>query len=132
MKRYLICFILVFLACQVNAQDQRRTAPLVQELTAENFQSEISQGVILVDFCANWCDACRRLAPIIEKLAQEMVGKIRVAKLNVDNYEQLAIEYDISYIPTLIWFKNGQVAKEVVGLKDLETLRRLTYEVIGN
>ena len=88
-------------------------------LTGENFESEVlkSELPVLVDFFANWCGPCKMLAPTIKEIAEEYEGKVKVGKVNVDDERELAEEYDIMYIPTLIVFKNGAAVATSNGLK---------------
>ena len=102
----------------------------IKKLTDDNFKEGVSQGVVLVDFYADWCGPCRMLAPVIDELAQEMSGKLTVAKVDTDQSVNVAAEYEVTSIPTLILFKNGQVVKRVVGLKDLETLKKMVSEAL--
>lgn len=106
------------------------SSDFIKHLNDENFNSGISEGVVLVDFYADWCGPCRMLAPIVEELAQEMSGKMIVAKVDTDQSVNVAAEFEVTSIPTLILFKNGQVVKRVVGLKDLDSLRKMVNEVI--
>ncbi len=87
-------------------------------LTAHNFNEEVikSQIPVLVDFWAEWCMPCKRIAPIIEEIKKEYDGKLKVAKLNVDEAQSVAGKYGIMSIPTLIIFKDGKAADQVVGL----------------
>ena len=103
---------------------------LIKHLSDENFEEGIAHGVVLVDFYADWCGPCRMIAPIVEELAQEMAGKVTVAKVDTDNATNVATKYEVTSIPTLILFKDGQVAKKVVGLKDLDGLRKMVNEVL--
>ncbi len=95
------------------------------KINDENFESTVSQGVVLVDFYADWCGPCRMLSPILEALASEMDGKMQVAKLDVDHAPKTTTTYQITSVPTMIVFKNGKEADRIVGLKDLETLKKI-------
>lgn len=106
------------------------SSDLIKHLNDENFNEGIAQGVVLVDFYADWCGPCRMLAPIIEELANEMNGKMTVAKVDTDQSVNVAAHYEVTSIPTMILFKNGAIAKRVVGLKDLDGLRKMVSEVL--
>jgi thioredoxin 1 len=88
-------------------------------LTAENFDQEVikSSTPVLVDFWAEWCGPCKMVAPILDELASEYDGKVKVGKVNIDDHQSLASEYGIRAIPTLLLFKDGQVADQIVGLR---------------
>lgn len=102
----------------------------LKHLTDENFDEQVAQGVVLVDFYADWCGPCRMLSPIIEALAQEMTGKAIIAKVDTDRAPQTAAKFEITSIPTLILLKGGSVVKKVVGLRDLDSLRKMITEVL--
>ncbi len=93
-------------------------------LTNKNFEEEVfkSEKPVLVDFFATWCGPCQMLAPIITEIAEENGDKIKVAKVNVDEQQELAMKYDVSSIPTLIVFKNGNIANKVVGFHSKEEI----------
>ncbi|MDZ4858957.1 MAG: thioredoxin [Candidatus Hydrogenedentes bacterium] len=87
-----------------------------ENVTKDNFDTTVGSGVTLVDFWAEWCGPCRMMGPVLDQLAQEYTGKAKVVKVNVDNEQDLAIRFDISSIPALIVFKDGQVKKRFVGV----------------
>ncbi|HEU0067722.1 MAG TPA: thioredoxin [Nitrospiraceae bacterium] len=91
----------------------------VQEFTDDNFESEVigSSGPVLVDFWAPWCGPCRMIAPLIEELAGENLGSIKIGKLNIDDSPNAAQRYDVSSIPTLMLFKGGDVKQRFVGVQ---------------
>jgi len=99
----------------------------VISLTGNTFQTEVLQNSdqpVLVDFWAEWCAPCRGMAPIVEQLASEYAGKLKVAKLNVDDAPEIASQFGIMSIPTLIVFKDGEPVSRMVGLQSKESLAR--------
>lgn len=96
----------------------------VRELTDANFAKEIknSQGLAVVDFWASWCQPCLALAPTIEAIAEHYKDKIKVGKLNVDDEQQTATSYGIRSLPTVLFFKDGEVVDNVVGLVPKDTI----------
>ena len=90
---------------------------MVNQFTEANFEAEVLQSdlPVFVDFYADWCGPCKMMSPVIDKLAEEYEGKIKVGKVNVDENGDLAVRYGIMSIPNMIFFKNGEVADRVVG-----------------
>ena len=101
------------------------SAPIV--LTADSFSKEVKEtrGVIMVDFWASWCGPCRMIAPLIDRLADEFSGRIRVGKIDIDTAGELAANLGIMSVPTLILFSDGTEIERIVGLKSYEALKAL-------
>jgi thioredoxin 1 len=103
----------------------------VQTLSTELFKQQTGEGLSLVDFWGEGCPPCKMIAPIIEALAHEQAGSVQVAKVNVYEEAELAAEYDVTSIPTIIIFKDGQELQRFRGLKsktDLEEALKLATE----
>jgi len=100
-------------------------SPNIVTLTHANFDAEVlkSANPILVDFWAEWCGPCKMLAPILDELATEYNGKIKIGKVNIDEHQELAAKFGIRSIPTLLLFKQGQVAEQLVGLRSKRDLK---------
>jgi thioredoxin 1 len=94
------------------------------ELTKENFQEEVlkSEMPVIVDFWAPWCGPCRAVAPAMEALAEEYTGKVKIAKVNIDENPELANQYKVMSIPTILYFKDGKVEKQHIGLISKEKM----------
>lgn len=88
------------------------------EVTDDNFQQEVldNDGISIVDFWASWCAPCRMVAPIVEELAEEYDGQVKVGKLDVDANQRTAMQYNVRSIPTILFFKGGEHVDTVVGV----------------
>ena len=89
----------------------------VKEISSENFNQEVLESdlPVLVDFWAEWCGPCKQLAPTVEDVANKMVGSIKVCKMDVDSNQDIAVQFGVRSIPTLLIFKNGEVASTQIG-----------------
>lgn len=105
----------------------------IRTLTTENWDQEVVQSdlPILIDFWAVWCGPCRMVSPVVEALAAENEGKINVGKLNVDENRDIAAQFGIRGIPTLLFFKNGSEVKRIVGAQGKPQLQKAIDEVVG-
>lgn len=103
------------------------------DLTKDNFKKEIleSKGAALVDFWAEWCGPCIAMKPVMEELAKDFESKARVAKVNVDENQELASEYGVMSIPTLVFFKGGKEVDRLTGSQPKDKLVKKLEELIG-
>jgi len=100
-------------------------SPLISSLTQDNFEKEVLQSAkpVLVDFWAEWCGPCKMIAPLLDELADEYDGKVKIGKVNIDEQQALATKYGIRAIPTLLLINKGQVAEQMVGAKSKRDLK---------
>jgi len=92
------------------------------ELTAENFDTTVNDGVSLVDFWAPWCGPCKMIAPVIDELAAEFDGKANICKVNTDEQQDLAVKYGVRSVPTILFMKNGEIVDQVIGAQSKQAL----------
>ena len=103
---------------------------MAKKVNSSEFKSEVldHKGVVLVDFFATWCGPCKALTPIVDKLSEEMSGKVKIVKVDIDENSALATEYRVMSVPTMTLFKNGEVVETLVGLRPESELRdKLNY-----
>ncbi len=98
----------------------------VLNVTSENYESEVlkSEKTVLIDFYADWCGPCKMMSPVIDEIAEEMKETVKVGKINVDENQDLAMEYGVMSIPTIVVLKNGEVQKTFVGVTDKEEIKQ--------
>jgi thioredoxin 1 len=103
-------------------------------ITDQNFKQEVldAQMPVLVDFWAEWCMPCKIVGPIVEELATEYTGKLKVGKLNVDDNGQTAQSYGVMSIPSLLIFKNGQVVKTMIGAQSKDSFKREIDQILAS
>ena len=105
----------------------------ILEVTDANFDQDVlkSEQPVLVDFWAAWCGPCRALAPIVDELAKDYSGRIKVGKMDVDNNQATPMRYGVRGIPTLLVFKGGQVKEQIVGYVPKETIQKAVDKHVG-
>ena len=101
------------------------SSPQIVTLTQDNFAAEVLQSAspVLVDFWAEWCGPCKMIAPVLDELATEYTGKVKIGKVNIDQFQAIAAEYGVRAIPTLLLFSKGQVTEQMVGLRSKRDLK---------
>ena len=102
------------------------------KFTNNNFETEVIQSdlPVLVDFYADWCGPCKMMAPVVERLAEELAGQVKVGKLNVDEETELAQKYGVVSIPTLLVFKDGEVKETTMGAMSAAQLSEIVKKVL--
>ena len=101
----------------------------IKVLTDASFGTEVSMGVTLVDFHAEWCGPCRMLAPVLEQISKEVKGKASVAKVDIDSEQKTAAQFQITSVPTLILFKDGKEVNRLIGLRNAEAIKEFVLSV---
>jgi thioredoxin 1 len=130
MKGLIIALVVIAVVAilLVRSYNKMKNAPavadseLIEHLTAQNFAHKTKNGVVLVDFWADWCMPCKMMAPILNEVAEATDGTATIYKLNVDEQQQVAAQYGIRSIPTMILFKDGKEVERIVGVKSKEAV----------
>jgi thioredoxin 1 len=128
--------LLAFFAYAYFSMQKMKNTPAVADsakiknLTEQNFNQQIKQGVILVDFWASWCAPCKMMAPVLNELAGDLTGDKVVGKLDVEKYQAIAAKYKVRSIPTLILFKDGIEINRFIGMKSKEFLHKEISKVL--
>jgi thioredoxin 1 len=130
MKGLIIAFVViaVVVILFMRSYNKMKNAPavadseLIEHLTAQNFAHKTKNGVVLVDFWADWCMPCKMMAPILNEVAAATDGTASIYKLNVDEQQQIAAQYGIRSIPTMILFKDGKEVERIIGVKSKEAV----------
>jgi thioredoxin 1 len=123
-----IVVIAVLAVLFIRSYNKMKNAPavedseLIEHLTAQNFAHKIKSGVVLVDFWAAWCMPCKMMAPILNEVAVATEDQAKLYKLNVDEQQQIAAQYGIRNIPTMILFKDGKEVERIIGVKPKESI----------
>ncbi|PLW93099.1 MAG: thioredoxin, partial [Marinilabiliales bacterium] len=94
-----------------------KESDLIIHLNDSNFKTHIRNGIVIVDFWAEWCQPCKMMVPVLNQIAEEEKGNVKVCKLNVDKVRKTAAKFAVKSIPTLVVFKNGKEMKRIVGVK---------------
>lgn len=130
MKGLIIALVVIAVVAilLVRSYNKMKNAPavadseLIEHLTAQNFTHKTKTGVVLVDFWADWCMSCKMMAPILNEVAEATEGSATIYKLNVDEQQQVAAQYGIRSIPTMILFKDGKEVERIIGVKSKEAV----------
>jgi thioredoxin 1 len=110
------------------------SSPNILKLTQANFPEEVLgvPGPVVVDFWAEWCGPCKMIAPLLDELASEYDARVRIGKVNIDEEQALAAKYGIRAIPTMLFFKSGEVAGQIVGMSSKRDLKSNIDKLLGN
>lgn len=105
----------------------------VMEFTTQNWDQEVVKSAkpVLVDFWAPWCGPCRMLAPTIDRLAEKFAGRVKVGKLNIDDHQEVAVQYSISSIPQVLIFQGEKLAERMVGFTAEKDLEKVILGILG-
>ena len=109
--------VIMYNAWKIKRTPEVKKSDKILTLNTKNFKSQTRSGVVLVDFWAPWCGPCKAIAPVLNDVAEELDGEVKIGKLNVDHNQQVAGKHKVRNIPTMVLFKDGQEIKRFVGVK---------------
>ncbi len=121
-------FTLASLNVSGEIKDEPKGKSTVVTLSASNYESETSKGLVFVDFWAAWCGPCRRMAPILDEIATEYKDSVKIGKVNVDNYKKFSIDKGIQALPTIVVYKDGKEVDRIMGLVSKDRLVEVIKE----
>ncbi len=120
-KKSLIVFLLISVFFSISSC-KKGSSGNITTITTVNFSDETAKGIVLIDFWATWCLPCKAMAPVIDEIAAQTIGKVKVGKVDIDQNGQLANKFGVNSIPTMIIFKDGQPVETFVGLQSKAAL----------
>ena len=103
---------------------------MIKAITDENFFQEVEQGIVLVEFWAEWCSYCKMLEPVLDELAKEYSAEIEIKKINVETNEKIPEKYNVMSLPLIILFENGEAKEKIVGYYPKDVLKKYIEEII--
>lgn len=119
---FLILSVFMSAPLQAKTADDSKSKPKVVSLSASNYNSEVKNGLVFVDFWAAWCGPCRKMAPVLDQLAADYKDLLKVGKVNVDNYKKFSIDMGIQALPTIVVYKDGKEMERITGVVSKDDL----------
>ena len=120
----LIVLLFLYSFIRMKTIGKAKESDLIIHVNDSNFKQYIRSGIVIVDFWAEWCTPCKMMVPVLNQIAEEEKGRVKVCKLNVDKVKKTASKFAVKSIPTLIVFKNGKEMKRIVGVKPKATVMK--------
>jgi len=124
----LLSLSVVIFTMDMSATNGKKDKSPVVTLSTSNYSAETKDGIVIVDFWASWCGPCRRMAPVLDEIAKEQKGTVKVAKMNVDNYKKFSIDKGIKALPTIVVYKDGKEVTRIIGSTTKEKIMKTISE----